>query len=148
MKHTGKISMGLLFIIAILGIVIMMTAVLSSSKFVPYNSLSKNTPVTESFTHPIYYAKYSDGSAIDIKDRHLINSTASSQSAQRVKNMQGLFGHEDLSPELDVYSKVAGGLSKECELNSLGLTNSKGYLCLDNKQRDMIIKRGGNAVPL
>jgi len=147
MKHTGKISMGLLFIIAILGIVIMMTAVLSSTKFVPYNSLSKYTPVSEGFVQPVHYAKYSDGSAIDMKDRNLIDNTTSLPNAQRVKNMQGLFGPEDLSPKLDIYSDAVGGLSKECELSSFGLTNSKGYLCLDSNQRSLIATRGGNQTP-
>ena len=144
MKSTGRVSIGLIFIIAMLGIVIMMTTVLSSTKVVAYNSMSKHTLVNEGFTQPVHYAKYADGSAIDIKDRHLINSSTSDPLPQRVKNMQGLFGPENLSQKLDIYSDATSGLSEECEMNSFGLSNSKGYLCLDANQRALITTRGGN----
>ena len=136
--------MGLIFIIAMLGVVIMMTTVLSSTIVVPYNSMSKHASVEEGFTQPVHYAKYADGSAMDVKDRHLINSTTSDPVSQRVTNMQGLFGPENLSQKLDIYSDATSGLSKECEMNSLGLSNSRGYLCLDAGQRAMITTRGGN----
>jgi hypothetical protein len=144
MKPTGRTSMGLIFIIAMLGVVLMMTIVLSSTKVVPYNSMSKHASVEEGFTQPVHYAKYADGSSIDVKDSHLINSTTSDPASQRVTNMQGLFGPENVSQKLDIYSDATSGLSKECESNSFGLSNSRGYLCLDAGQRAMITTRGGN----
>ena len=90
------------------------------------------------------YATYPNGNAIDIKDRHLIDSDAASASAQRVKNMSGLFGSSSLSSKIDTYSDAKGDLTEQCMLNSNGMSNSRGYLCLDETQINLLKTRGGN----
>jgi hypothetical protein len=145
MKSTGGLSSGLLLTIIVLGIVLMMTTGLSAVKVSPYNSFPKYTMLkdSEGFT-PVHYATYPDGGAIDIKDRNLIVSTSSLPTAQRVRNEPGLFGSQDLSSKLDIYSDAKGGLSEECALKSGGMSNSQGYLCLDDNQRMLLTTRGGN----
>jgi hypothetical protein len=145
MKSTGSLSSGLLLTIIVLGIVLMMTTGLSAVKVSPYNSVPKYTMLkdSEGFT-PVHYATYPDGGVIDIKDRNLIVSTSSLPTAQRVRNEQGLFGPQSLSSKLDIYSDAKGGLSEECALNSGGMSNSQGYLCLDENQRKLLSTRGGN----
>ena len=67
-------------------------------------------------------------------------------TAQRVKNMKGLFGPQSLQPKLDIYSDATGSLSDaQCADTSNGMSNSQGYLCLD--QQTIAIystTRGGN----
>jgi hypothetical protein len=148
MKYIGKVSTGLILTMVSLAIIIMITICMSSCNVVAYNSFPNYTTVkdSEGFTPTINYAKYSDGSAVDIKDNNLINGTDS--SIQRVKNMQGLFGSPDLPSKLDIYSDAKGSLSEECALKSHGLSNSKGYLCLDQNQMKMLSTRGGNQTPM
>jgi hypothetical protein len=44
---------------------------------------------------------------------------------------------------IDVFSGTPG--SKDCEKSSSGLTNSKGGLCLNDTQKQLLQTRGGNA---
>jgi len=142
MKSTGKISTGLLFILIGLAVVVMLTTCAGCSNVVPYNAHLKYTS-TEGF-RPEHYASYPDGNAVDIKDRHLIDSTASQPTDQRVPKMKGLFGPDDKDKVIDSYSKAKGGLSEECMQRSSGLSNSQGYLCLDDEQIKLLRTRGGN----
>lgn len=141
MKPTGKISTGLLFILIGLAVVVMLTTCAGCSKVVPYNAHLKYTS-TEGF-RPEHYASYPDGNAVDIKDRHLIDSTASQPTGQRVSKMDGLFGPVN-NKVIDSYSKAKGGLNEECMQRSSGLSNSQGYLCLDDEQIKLLRTRGGN----
>ena len=50
------------------------------------------------------------------------------------------YGKEE---KLDIFSGTRGSL--ECSAKSFNLTNSKGGLCLDEKQTRMLLTRGGNA---
>ena len=50
------------------------------------------------------------------------------------------YGKEE---KLDIFSGTQGSL--ECSAKSFNLTNSKGGLCLDEKQTKMLLTRGGNA---
>ena len=142
MKPTGKISTGLLFILIGLAVVVMLTTCAGCSNVMPYNARPKYASA-EGF-RPVHYASYPDGNAVDIKDRHLIDSTASQPTDQRVPKMKGLFGPDDKDKVLDSYSRAKGGLSEDCMMRSSGLSNSQGYLCLDDKQIEMLKTRGGN----
>jgi hypothetical protein len=145
MKSPVKISTGLLIAIIVLGIVITMSTCLSSQKVVAYNSFPNYTMLkdTEGF-RPVHYATYPNDGTIDIKDRNLIESTSSLPTAQRVKNVQGLFGPQDLTSKLDTFSEAKGSLDEQCALTSNGMSNSKGYLCLDANQLELLKTRGGN----
>ena len=129
MKSTGKISTGLLFILIGLAVVVMLTTCAGCSNVMPYNARPKYASA-EGFR--------------PVKDRHLIDSTASQPTDQRVPKMKGLFGPDDKDKVLDSYSRAKGGLSEECMMRSSGLSNSQGYLCLDDKQIEMLKTRGGN----
>ena len=142
MKSTGKLSTGLLFILIGLAIVVMLTTCAGCSAVMPYNAHSKYADA-EGF-RPVNYASYPDGNVVDAKDRHLINSTASEPTEQRVPKMNGLFGPDKKDKVLDSYSQAKGGLSEECMMRSSGLSNSQGYLCLDDKQIKLLKTRGGN----
>lgn len=146
MKFMNKLSNGLIVVIVVLALVVLLSICVSSSKVVPYNRDPKYTTIAESeegFT-PVRYATNPDGSTIDIKDRNLINSTASEPTAQRVKNMGGLFGPFESAQKLDVFSNASGNLSEECANTSNGMSNSQGYLCLDAEQKRLLKTRGGN----
>jgi hypothetical protein len=145
MKSPVKMSTGLLLAIIVLGIVITMSTCLSSQKVAPYNSFPNYTMLkdTEGF-RPVHYATYPGDKNIDIKDRNLIESTSSLPTAQRVKNIQGLYGPQSLNAKLDTFSEASGSLSDECAVTSNGMSNSQGYLCLDATQLELLRTRGGN----
>lgn len=143
MKSVGKLSNGLLVILIGLAIVVVLTTCVGSSKVMPYNVNPKYANVGEGF-RPIHYAGYPDGKTMDVKDRHLMESTASQPTSQRIKNMIGLFGPQGTCDKIEIYSDAKGGLSEDCMLKSNGLSNSKGYLCLDDRQIELLKTRGGN----
>ena len=108
MKSVGKISTGLLVILAGLAIVVVLTTCVGCSKVTPYNSHPKYASADEGF-RPIHYASYPDGKSVDVKDRHLINSNASQPTAQRVSNLKGLFGRRVGAVEGYSYSDALRG---------------------------------------
>lgn len=141
----AKISTTLLFLLIGLAIVLAFTTCAGCSKVLPYNNDPNYTNANEcEGFKPINYASYPDGKSIDVKDRHLIDSNASDPTVQRVKNMNGLFGPQNRKEKLEIYSDAKGGLSEECMLRSSGLSNSQGYLCLNDKQIELLKTRGGN----
>jgi len=143
MKSTGNLSTGLLVILIGLAIVVILTTCVGCSNVVPYNTHPKYASTDEGF-RPIHYAGYPDGKTMDVKERHLIDSTASQPNAQRVKNMNGLFGPQGANDKIEIYSDAKGGLSDECMVKSSGLSNSQGYLCLNDRQIELLKTRGGN----
>ena len=144
MKSVGKLSTGLLVILIGLAIVVLLTTCVGCTKVLPYNAHPKYASAKEEGFRPIHYASYPDGKSVDVKDRHLIDSTASQPSAQRIKNMKGLFGPQKDCDKIEIYSDAKGGLSEECMNKSSGLSNSQGYLCLNDRQIELLKTRGGN----
>jgi hypothetical protein len=143
----GKVSTTLLVVMIGLAIVVILSTCLSCRSVVPYTADPNYTRLnTEGFTS-LNYGTYPNGGAIDIKDRHLIESTASSPDAQRVKNMTGLYGPQELNQQLDSFLDSKGDLTEQCMLTSNGMSNSRGYLCLDQNQINMLKTRGGNQTP-
>ena len=61
--------------------------------------------------------------------------------------MKGLFGPQDLNSKLDTFLDAKGDLTEQCMLNSNGMSNSQGYLCLDQQQIKLLTTRGGNQTP-
>lgn len=143
MKSGGKLSTGLLVILIGLAIVVVLTTCAGCSDVLPYNSHPKYAKADEGF-RPIHYASYPEGNTMDVKDRHLIDSNAAKPTAQRVSNMTGLFGPQGACDKIEIYSDAKGGLSEECMKKSSGLSNSKGYLCLNDRQIELLKTRGGN----
>ena len=143
----GKLSTTLLVVMIGLAIVVILSTCLSCRSVVPYTADPNYTRLnTEGFTS-LNYGTYPNGGAIDIKDRHLIESTASAPNAQRVKNMTGLYGPQELNQQLDSFLDSKGDLTEQCMLTSNGMSNSRGYLCLDQNQINMVKTRGGNQTP-
>jgi hypothetical protein len=71
----------------------------------------------------------------------LIN--ASTDSCKKVYGFDGLYcGPNQSDANIDVFSEAKG--STECLGKSSGLSNSKGGLCLDQHQKNMLLTRGGN----
>ena len=139
----GKMSTGLLFLLVALAIVVVLTTCAGCTKVVPYNQQKEYASTKDEGFRPIHYASYPDGDSVDVKDKHLIESSAGDKTAQRVTNMMGLFGPQK-EVKLDTFLDTKGGLTEECMLKSSGLSNSQGYLCLDDKQIEMLKTRGGN----
>ena len=144
MKSLGKISTGLLVMMISLAVVVILSTCLSCRTFVAYSADPNYTRLDKEGFTPLHYGTYPDGGAIDIKNRYLINSTASEPTAQRVNNMTGLFGPQSLQSKLDIYSDAKGDLSEQCAVTSNGMSNSQGYLCLDKQQLNLLKTRGGN----
>lgn len=145
MKSVGKLSTGLLVILIGLAIVVVLTTCVGSSKVMPYNVNPKYASANgEEGFRPIHYAGYPDGKTMDVKDSNLIDSTASESTSQRIKNMTGLFGPQGACDKIEIYSDAKGGLSEDCMLKSSGLSNSQGYLCLNDRQIELLKTRGGN----
>ena len=141
---TGRLSTTLLVVMIGLAIVVILSTCLSCRTVVAYNADPNYTRLDKEGFTPLNYGTYPNGGAIDIKDRNLIQSNANAPSAQRVKNMTGLFGPQDLNQKLDSFLDAKGDLTEQCMLNSNGMSNSRGYLCLDQNQINLLKTRGGN----
>jgi len=145
-----RISNGLIFVIVVLAIVIIATVMLSSKRVTPYNAYSKYSDNRiEGMTSKdkgqdrVRYAGYPSGDMVNVESQHLIDSDASSDTAQRVKGLPGsLYGSEN--EKITTFADAKGSLSTECQRTSSGMSNSTGYLCLDRHQLNMLSTRGGN----
>jgi len=144
---TGKLSTTLLVVMIGLAIVVILSTCLSCRTVVAYNADPNYTRLDKEGFTPLNYGTYPNGGAIDIKDRHLIESNANAPTSQRVKNMTGLFGPQDLNQKLDTFLDAQGDLTEQCMLTSNGMSNSRGYLCLDQNQISLLKTRGGNQPP-
>jgi hypothetical protein len=144
MKSFGKISTGFLVIMIALAIVVVLSTCLSCRSYIAYTADPNYSLLNKEGFTPLHYGTYPNGGAIDIKNRNLINSSAADATAQPIKNMRGLFGPQSLQPKLDTYSDATGSLDQQCAEKSNGMSNSKGYLCLDKSQLQLLQTRGGN----
>jgi hypothetical protein len=149
MKNISDLSSGLLITIIFLAVVVILTTFMAARTVVPYNAGSKySTMGVEGFTdqnrRPIQYAQYPSGNSIEARDSYLIDSIASEPTAQRIPRISGLFGPGKTNENLDTYSRASGSLSDQCARTSSELSNSKGYLCLDQNQLQLLTTRGGN----
>lgn len=71
-------------------------------------------------------------------------SPTSVDGCKKVNGFQGIYcGTNQLSGNpVDIFSTAEG--SPSCE--SMGYSNSRGYLCMDAAQKKLLTSRGGNAV--
>lgn len=150
MKNSSDLSSGLLITIIFLAIVVIFTTFMAARKVVPYNAGSKYENMgVEGFSdqnlRPQHYATYPGGQSTDVKDQYLIKSTAADTTAQRVPGLSGVFGPgETTNKMLDIYSTAQGSLADKCASTSSEMSNSMGYLCLNQDQLKLLTTRGGN----
>jgi hypothetical protein len=89
------------------------------------------------------YSSNPQQQAMDSYSSLLINDSAS--ECRKVFGFDGLFCKPYLADgKIDIYSGAEGSFS----CSGSGLTNSKGSLCLDKNQTNMLQTRGGNATGL
>jgi len=139
-----------LVIIGILVVLLLGALIMNSQNFVPANELNtftKNYPYNEGFKsikeldRKTEYSTYPDNNPLDSYSKWEI--TPNNNSCYKVMGINGLVcspSVNDTNPK-DIYSEAKGSL--DCP--SYGLSNSKGFLCLDNKQKLLYTTRGGNA---
>ena len=74
----------------------------------------------------------------------LINGDKDANNCKKVYGLDGLFCSPNSTKDqrVDIYSEAKGDTS--CYGKSSGLSNSKGSLCLDQNQMNLLITRGGN----
>lgn len=138
-------------IIIVLVLLIVGALILNSQHYVPANEVNTftrnypyNTEGFESFKEEDkknVYSTYPDNNTLDSYSRWEINSDK--KPCYKVNGVSGLVCSptgEPVNPK-DIYSEAKGSL--DCE--SYGLTNSKGFLCLNDQQKQLYTTRGGNA---
>ena len=94
------------------------------------------------------YENFQDNSlgyASPVNDVAVASTVASSGSAdgcKKVAGFQGIYcGASQASNPVDIFSTAEG--SPNCV--SMGYSNSRGYLCMDAAQKQLLTSRGGNA---
>jgi hypothetical protein len=137
-----KLSSGFLFTIVILLVIVVITLWNSTVNFVPY---SKNAGYAHQYSNegfhgmkPYSYTTYPNNASIDSMNRFDIQK----QNMACSKLKGDLFCNPEFKwPTMDIYSLAKGG----CDgTNASGLSNSKGWLCLDKAMTSMLQTRGGN----
>jgi len=141
----------IIIIVIVLVLMIAGALILNSNHYVPaneVNTFTKNFPYNEEgFSNfneedkKTEYSTYPDNNVLDSYSRWEINSDK--KPCYKVNGVSGLACSstgEPANPK-DIYSDTKGSL--DCQ--SYGLTNSKGFLCLNNEQKILYTTRGGNA---
>jgi len=144
-----KLSTGFLLTMAVLVIVITITLWNSCNSYSPYSNASslRGSPF-EGFQgtglkpKPYEYTTYPCNKSIDSMNNRLFSDPSVTQDCKKASGFRGL-QCSDNTPfkEMDIYSLAQGGCDGS---NSSGLSNSRGYLCLDQNQTQMLRTRGGN----
>ena len=137
--------------IIIMVLLIAGSLILDTSNYVPANELNvftHNYPyVNEGFNNfketdnKTQYSTYPNNNSLDSYSQLEINPT--NNLCYKVMGANGLAcaPNSDVKNPKDIYSEANGSL--ECE--SYGLMNSRGFLCLNDKQKLLYTTRGGNA---
>jgi hypothetical protein len=144
-----KLSTGFLLTMAVLVIVITITLWSSCNSYSPYSGASGllGSPF-EGFQgsalnpKPYGYTTYPCNKPLDSMDHRMIVDPSVNESCKKVAGFRGLHCSDNAPfKEMDIYSLAQGG----CDgTNSAGLSNSRGYLCLDQNQLQQLKTRGGN----
>jgi hypothetical protein len=150
-KMLVKLKTSHLFLILILVFLIFLTISNSCVHFKPYDASQFQYANYESFQSKEGLGGINTGTAISTEANKgsLFSSltTASAPSASIVSATESFLGLES-SPyvnekSLDVFSGTPGSIN--CDGISSNLSNSKGGLCLSDKQQTLLRTRGGNA---
>ena len=137
---TAYVSIVVIVIVVLIGIMI---SAASKSSVQPYG-LSGYAKF-EGFVPHTSYSTYPGNQSVDQKVKYDI--VPSKAPYQPVWGLGGLFGPPNATGNaayLDMYSNAQGSLSLQCMNTSSGYSNSKGYLCLNPEQIQMLKTRGGN----
>ena len=136
----------IIIVLVVLAVILVFSSLFGSSRLAGYNlnKSSLNGFQVEPFTgvHNNHYASYPSNATIDAREANRIDK--STTNVTRVHGFDGLYGSSDLNNDLDVFKSAPGTLDENCHLKSSGLSNSRGYLCLDNNQIQLLRTRGGN----
>jgi hypothetical protein len=134
--------------IVILVLLIVASLLLNNYNYVPANEMdvfTRNYPY-EGFqsyketNNKTEYSSYPNNENLDSYSQWEINNTKN--ICYKISGSNGLVcsPHNDTIPK-DIYSESKGSL----DCHSYGLMNSKGFLCLNDKQKTLYTTRGGNA---
>jgi len=138
-------------IIIVLVLMIVGALISNSQQYVPANEINtftKNYPYnvegfvnSEEGKNKTEYSTYPDNNVLDSYSRWEINSDK--KPCYKVNGVNGLACSptDNSANPKDIYSEAIGSLN--CQ--SYGLTNSKGFLCLNDQQKSLYTTRGGNA---
>lgn len=130
----------LYILISLLLLVLIITTMLSCGSVVPSDedSIAKNASSVEGFAGKML-KYFNNDKTNDFHGEYSMETNG--QDCKKLYGFDGLFctpGVADKS--LDIYATAEGKL--DCE--GSGLTNSRGSLCLDENQLNMLRTRGGN----
>ena len=132
MKSSGCLC--LFFIVA----VILFFTVSGSSRIVPYGADLMQTNHYENFGNP----KYGPLEYNETSGARMPASTAG--ECKKVAGFQGVYcpaNQEGAMKPNEVFSQASG--SPDCQ--SMGYSNSRGFLCMNAEQKRLLTTRGGNA---
>lgn len=145
MKHSS--SSGVIIAIVVLVIVAILAIAFTGKGFVPYdpNTIFVNSAPFEGFQSNASYSTYPGHVAIDQNvSRNIVQETPK-QYPYPVLSVGGIFPQASATePKLDAFGGSQSGLSAQCQNTSSGLSNSMGYLCLNQNQLNLMTTRGGN----
>ena len=137
-----------IIIIVIVIVIIVLSMWLGTVNVQPYSFQSSTLPqfpYKEGFGEKqLTYSTKDTNQSVD--DIYLMNSDPSIQTScgklsKRVNGFNGLFCSTDKeNSHIDTYSDAKG--SATCD--GYGYFNSKGGLCMDDKQKQLLMTRGGN----
>ena len=136
-----RVTIGYAVLIVVILLVIFFS-LSSAAAFVPYSpsTLFSNQYAYEGFNVG-EYTTFPANTSIDSYTSRDIKDTTSGQACKRVWGFDSLLCDPNSSDaSIDPFSKASS--STTCA--SSGLTNSKGFLCLDENQRKLLSSRGGN----
>lgn len=143
-------SSGVIIAIVVLVIVAILAVAVSGKGFVPYDprTIYTNSSSFEGFQsqnqNHTSYSTYPDNVAVDQLVSRNITDTPK-QYPYPVWSVGGIFPQASATePKLDAFGGAQGNLSTQCQNTSSGLSNSMGYLCLNQNQLNLMTTRGGN----
>ena len=128
-------------------LLIIFSLISSTVQYVPFDEktvFSKQFPYEgfEPIHHPLDYSTNSNQSALDTYQSFLVNGD--NTDCKKVYGFDGLYCKPSVKDaNIDIYSSASGDSS--CFGKSSGLSNSRGSLCLDKNQKNMLTTRGQNA---
>jgi len=131
----------LLFFLVVL--VILSFTTMGSCRVTPYSQDLMLTNRYENFRgqsqRPLEYTSVTDGSEMD--GSRMPASAAG--GCKKVMGFQGVYcaANQDPANPTDIYSQAQG--SPSCA--SMGYSNSRGFLCMNDQQVKLLTSRGGNA---
>lgn len=150
MKKSPGLIIAIIVLIAVVIIAIHMTArsVMPYSPSGPYVNQTAFEGFYGKDANPkvLKYSTYPDNAAIDQRVQNdIVQTPITDTTFQRLWGFDGLFGSSNANDNnVDIYSTAPGSMDQQCMNNSNGMSNSKGYLCLDPNQIKLLKSRGGN----